>query len=420
LRWLAAGMGLFEARFACDWGSLMKLYFLVLLASIALLFGNINPAKASTDGYQVLYSFAGKKGGSGATPHGRMILLDGWLYGTTSSGGQHDGGVIFKFNPTTSQYVTLYSFGNVSGGSKPSKKYGCYPEGGLTLFSTNVVAGAASECGPALGNIFSFDVTSNTIASLHNFVGGRNGSFPGPELLSDNSILFGLTTSGTVFSLSPITRNFTRLHVLNGASPSAALVEGADGMLYGSTQVSGSKNCPLGCGTLFLINPDTSNFLRLYDFRDGKDGASPTVAMSADGHGHLYGGTTEIEGGTGSIFRINDGTTNGGGLGFSTVYVFTNDDAGKYLGGELVLDPISGAFYGVSDTDGAGVDYGAVFKFDPTSNALTVLHTFPVGTKKDGGHPGAGLTPDGNGSYFGTTTSGGSYGYGVIFKITPS
>ncbi len=114
--------------------------------------------------------------------------------------------------------------------------------------------------------------------------------------------------------------------------------------------------------------------------------------MTADGAGHLFGGTTETKGGFGTIFRINDGTTGERALGFSTVHVFSGDADGRYLGAEMILDPASGAFYGVSDNEGTGPNNGTVFKLDPGFDVLTVLHTFPIGTK-DGARPVAGLDP---------------------------
>ncbi|HEY3939506.1 MAG TPA: choice-of-anchor tandem repeat GloVer-containing protein [Bryobacteraceae bacterium] len=47
-----------------------------------------------------------------------------------------------------------------------------------------------------------------------------------------------------------------------------------------------------------------------------------------------------------------------------------------------------------------------------------VLHAFGSGT--DGASPNAGLIMDRAGNLFGTTTSGGAYGYGTVFEVTPN
>jgi uncharacterized repeat protein (TIGR03803 family) len=47
----------------------------------------------------------------------------------------------------------------------------------------------------------------------------------------------------------------------------------------------------------------------------------------------------------------------------------------------------------------------------------TVLYTFTEGN--DGGNPYGGLIFDGSGNLYGTTQYGGTYGYGVVFELSP-
>jgi len=56
-----------------------------------------------------------------------------------------------------------------------------------------------------------------------------------------------------------------------------------------------------------------------------------------------------------------------------------------------------------------------VFRLDGTGN-FTVLHTF---TGTDGAYPYAGLVADTAGNLYGTTSAGGTLGYGVVFKLAP-
>src|SRR5581483_7688984 len=53
------------------------------------------------------------------------------------------------------------------------------------------------------------------------------------------------------------------------------------------------------------------------------------------------------------------------------------------------------------------------------SQSETILHSF-AGAPGDGKFPMAGLTFDKTGAAYGTTTSGGQFGYGTIFKLTRS
>jgi uncharacterized repeat protein (TIGR03803 family) len=56
-----------------------------------------------------------------------------------------------------------------------------------------------------------------------------------------------------------------------------------------------------------------------------------------------------------------------------------------------------------------------VFELDP-SGKETVLHVF---TKTEGTRPVAGVIRDAAGNLYGTTTEGGAFGWGTVFKITP-
>ena len=51
------------------------------------------------------------------------------------------------------------------------------------------------------------------------------------------------------------------------------------------------------------------------------------------------------------------------------------------------------------------------------AQTLVVLHSF---TGADGANPYAGLIRDAEGNLYGTTTAGGAYGYGVVFKVDTS
>jgi uncharacterized repeat protein (TIGR03803 family) len=77
----------------------------------------------------------------------------------------------------------------------------------------------------------------------------------------------------------------------------------------------------------------------------------------------------------------------------------------------------SGNLYGTAS--GGGLGNGVVFKMTPQAGGkweYTVLHRF---TGKDGYSPQAGVILDDKGNIYGTTTEGGSGGYGVVYEITP-
>ena len=81
-----------------------------------------------------------------------------------------------------------------------------------------------------------------------------------------------------------------------------------------------------------------------------------------------------------------------------------------------MVQSADGNFYGTTDNGGAS-NLGTVFSMTP-AGVVTVLHAFTGGA--DGSHPHAGLTPSGDGNFYGTTAGGGASNKGTIFRITPT
>jgi len=99
----------------------------------------------------------------------------------------------------------------------------------------------------------------------------------------------------------------------------------------------------------------------------------------------------------------------------TTLYTFTGSGGGQPVGG-LVRGP-NGALYGATYSSG-----GVVFQLRPPTVpggtwTETVLHRF--GGASDGDLPLAGLAFDRKGRLYGTTSGGGVYGYGTVFRLTP-
>jgi uncharacterized repeat protein (TIGR03803 family) len=89
-----------------------------------------------------------------------------------------------------------------------------------------------------------------------------------------------------------------------------------------------------------------------------------------------------------------------------------------YPFGNLVADS-AGNLYGTTQSGGAN-DAGTIFRLSPGTDGErteTILHNFTG--RSDGGYPQAGLVFDPAGSLYGTGSSGGLNGTGVIFKLSP-
>lgn len=83
----------------------------------------------------------------------------------------------------------------------------------------------------------------------------------------------------------------------------------------------------------------------------------------------------------------------------------------------LIADGQDGYLYTTSASGGTR-GYGTVFKFSPTDGKPPiVLYNFDLA---HGASPQGGLTRGSNGNFYGTTYVGGKYGVGTVFSITPS
>ena len=92
----------------------------------------------------------------------------------------------------------------------------------------------------------------------------------------------------------------------------------------------------------------------------------------------------------------------------STLYAF-NKQSGNYQPMALVVANSQGDLYGAA----AQAGYGSIFELDTNGN-LKTLHQFD-GT--DGTEPTT-LVMAADGSLYGTTNGGGTYGWGTVFKIS--
>jgi uncharacterized repeat protein (TIGR03803 family) len=104
---------------------------------------------------------------------------------------------------------------------------------------------------------------------------------------------------------------------------------------------------------------------------------------------------------------------------YKTLHRFTGGADGGDSWAGLILDQ-SGNLYGTTTIGGSG-GYGTVFELTPNQDGSwteSVLCSFTNGA--DGGYPYAGLIFDEAGNLYGTTAEGGSSGGGTVFKLTPN
>jgi uncharacterized repeat protein (TIGR03803 family)/VCBS repeat-containing protein len=135
-------------------------------------------------------------------------------------------------------------------------------------------------------------------------------------------------------------------------------------------------------------------------------GAVPRAGLIQATDGNFYG-TTYYGGasGAGTIFKVDAAAT------VTVLHSFSYSD-GAFPDAAL-LQAADGTFYGTTSYGGAS-GYGTVFKMNAAGTLLTPLHSFSL---SDGAYPQASLIQASDGSFYGTTSSGGTSGQGTIFKI---
>jgi uncharacterized repeat protein (TIGR03803 family) len=229
------------------------------------------------------------------------------LYGMTESGGDNDGGVIFSFDPSTSNYQPVYSFAKPTG-HEPHGRLTLDPNG-TTLYGMTRKGGSSG-----FGVVFSFDISTGNYQVLHDFMGGSNDGATtdhGYVVQSDNW-LYGMTTyggpsnNGVLLKLTTDGQTFCPLHLFpatghDGKQPYGSLLL-VGCQLYGTTAKGGDNDL----GTVFVINTDGSGYSRLHSFGSTKhDGVKPidNVIMV---NGALYGMATEGgDSDQGTIFMVS-------------------------------------------------------------------------------------------------------------------
>src|SRR5713226_1085742 len=217
--------------------------------------------------------------------------------------------------------------------------------------------------------------------------------------------VFALTLVWMATALLASAQTLTTLHSFtfgDGALPQFATpTQGRDGNAYATTSVGGlSTTCGLGCGTTFKIT--SQGALTSFSF-DGTDGAISDAGLVLGRDGLFYGTTSSAgASGNGDVFRLNPQT---GAL--TVLHSFAGSD-GASPEAPLTLGP-GGKYYGTTYTGGAN-NLGTVFSITP-SGTFTSLHSFSGAG--EGQNPSAGLTLGSDGALYGVT-------YGTIFKITAS
>ena len=374
---------------------------------------------------QILRSFGGAPQ-SGSHPVGVLVGADGVLYGTTSAGGICNSGTVFRVNLDGSQSSVLHAFG-------VSTNDGVTPLAGLVQGRDGMLYGTTSQGGASrAGIVFKLATDGSGYTTLHT-CGSISGDATSPTALIQGAdgALYGVAQGGgtnyggALFRLGTDGSGYGVLYNFgtegppdwsnhDGDSP-VALTQGADGALYGVTQDGGTNNA----GVVFRLATDGSAFAVLYTFGGfASDGASP-VGL-AQGSGGLLAGVTSSGGSydQGVVFLLNTD-----GSGYCLAHEFTgtlqHTSGDGATPGAGLLRGADGSWYGTTMHGGADTDDGTVFRMNSDGSGYAVIHRFTFINSvfydlfsTDGQQPGP-LAQAANGLLYGVTTYGGTTGEGA-------
>ena len=204
----------------------------------------------------------------------------------------------------------------------------------------------------------------------------------------------------------------------DGANPAAGVTIDQAGNLYGTTYNI--------FGTVFKMRPVNSGWILTPLKELGfEKGAFPQAGVTKGPDGTLYGTTSEGGGSCycGVVFNLkpppNAASYVLAGWTETLLYSFNGTSDGSGPGyGDLVFDR-AGNLYGTT-TAGGAYGQGAVFKLTPSNGSWTESVIYSFSGYADGGTPYAGVILDNAGNLYGTTSAGGEGGNGTVFELTPS
>ncbi|GAA3789323.1 hypothetical protein GCM10022271_22270 [Corallibacter vietnamensis] len=343
-------------------------------------------------------------GTNGANPYSGLLYHNSKLYGMTSSGGINGLGVLFEYDLQLDTYTKKLDFDGVNNGANP---YGSLSHNSNKLYGLTRSGGINSE-----GVMFEFDINTDAYTKLVDFDSATTGSSPYTNLLlASNNKLYGMTryggsnNFGVLFEYDIALSSYAvKFEFFNGKHPGIIkLLEATNGKLYGTLPSSNYS------GVLFEFDYNTNNFLEKIEFNNN-DGATPSSDLVQASNGYLYGLTSS--GGAfndGVIFEI-DPVTNVYTKKVDLENINTGQQSTK--SGFILAD--NDLLYGVANNGGTN-GYGTLFEYNPSTNVYTKKIDFDQANT--GAYPSANLLQASNGKLYGTTYSGGTNGYGVLFEF---
>jgi uncharacterized repeat protein (TIGR03803 family) len=320
-----------------------------------------------------------------------MLDESGIVYGLASGGGQFNGGAVYNIQSGSEQVV--YDFGGAD-----LTDY--YLSAGLTNVEGNMLTMANSFV--SLGSTMIVGLSANRSLITHSLSDTARSSLMSRPVLGSDGFLYvvnewaGEFHTGTIFKCKPDGSSYGVVHnfsSLGGINPVGTLLVGLDGRLYGTCFRGGNYNF----GVIYSVNLDGTGYTVLHHFNN-PTGVYPRCGLIQSSDGTLFGSAR-------NLFSIRPDGTN-----YKELFHF-KDNERKY--GELTLE--AAYLYGAL-TFGGSNSNGAIFRMKTNGSDYTILHHF---NGMDGSTPASTLLPYA-GAFYGTTSAGGAFGFGTVYKLDAS
>jgi uncharacterized repeat protein (TIGR03803 family) len=226
------------------------------------------------------------------------------LYGHTKYGGANNLGTLFEYDYVTNTYLKKFDFDQISGGN---------PLASLLFASDGFIYGTTTSGGNnSLGTLFQYDYVLNILTVKHHFSLNSGYDSYGGLMEASNGKIYGMTKmggiddAGVLFEYNPVSGQFILKYEFQGivgSSPEGSLIETAPGILYGMTR--GGSN---GNGDIFEFNYNAGTIVPKHNFNNS-DGKEPLGSLFKASNGILYG-MTSIGGlySRGTVFEYNNNT----------------------------------------------------------------------------------------------------------------
>jgi len=335
----------------------------------------------------------------GNNPLGSLINSNGIFYGLTNlGGGFYNSGVIFQWDETSNFYIKKIEL-NRTDGNQPNASF---------VFNSGKFYGSTSLGGNHNnGVIFEWDPNAHTYTNKFSFDSLTTGGKPHATMVYYSGKYYGTTSeggingAGVIFEWDPVTNIYTKkidLIASEGSTPNGSLVVNGT-KLYGMTSLGGVNNA----GVIFEYDPSSNTYTKKIDLII-TSGSNPFGSL-------LFNGT-----------KFYGLTSNGGVNGLGVIFewdpssnIYTKRfDLTSALGsnpcGSLLFD--SGLFYGLTQKGGLN-DLGTIFTWNATTNVYTKKINFDG---SNGSYPLGTMTLSSTGKYYGLTSIGSSFGFGVMFE----